>query len=298
MSTGHSARFTQEVASQGKWYDCFAFRYGAEDSTRLGVLFRDVTQARLVDQELASVSRRKDEFLAMLAHELRNPLAPIAAGASLLEMVSGDAERVKKTGAVIARQVRHMTGLVDDLLDVSRVTRGEVNLNLSEVDLHQVLLESIEQVRPLLKARGHEFTLDAPPLAALVDGDPKRLVQTFSNLLTNAAKYTPEGGSITVSMRVEQETVEVSVSDTGPGMSPELLKQCFDLFVQGERTSERAGGGLGIGLSLVRSIVGLHGGTVRAESPGIGKGSRFSVSLPRAAGGRDAKTLLSLAAEQ
>jgi len=282
MSTGRGNRFIQEAAAQRKWYDCYAFRYGAEDSTRLGLLFRDVTQARLVEAELVNVSRRKDEFLAMLAHELRNPLAPIAAGARLLEMASGDFDRVKKTAAVIARQVSHMTGLVDDLLDVSRVTRGEVALSLSVVDVHQVLLDSIERVRPLLKVRRHELSLDISPQSALVQGDLKRLVQAFGNLLTNAAKYMSDGGRISVSMVVEQETIEVSVTDTGQGMSPELLKECFELFVQGKRTSERTGGGLGIGLALVRSIVELHKGSVRAESPGVGKGSRFSLSLPRA----------------
>jgi signal transduction histidine kinase/CheY-like chemotaxis protein len=298
MSSGRGTRFTQEVATQGKWYDCYAFRYGAEDSTRLGLLFRDVTQARLIGLELANISRRKDEFLAMLAHELRNPLAPIAAGASLLEMVSGDAERVKKTGAVIARQVSHMTGLVDDLLDVSRVTRGEVSLNLSAVDVHQVLFDSVEQVRPILKARRHELSLDISPQSALVHGDFKRLVQAFGNLVSNAAKYTPDGGRIAVSMVVEQETIEVSVTDTGQGMSPELLRQCFELFVQGERTSERTGGGLGIGLALVRSIAQLHKGSVHAESSGVGKGSRFSVSLPRAFRQQEDSLDLSRAAEQ
>jgi len=298
MSSGRGARFTQEASPLGRWFDCYAFRYGTEDSTRLGVLFRDITHARLVDLELANVSRRKDEFLAMLAHELRNPLAPIAAGASLLEMVSGDADRVKKTGAVIARQVSHMTGLVDDLLDVSRVTRGEVNLNLSAVDVHQVLFDSVEQVRPILKARRHELSLDISPQSALVHGDLKRLVQAFGNLLSNAAKYMPDGGRIAVSMVVEQETIEVSVTDTGQGMSPELLKQCFELFVQGERTSERTGGGLGIGLALVRSIVELHKGSVHAESPGVGKGSRFAVSLPRAFRQQEGNPELPTVAEQ
>lgn len=298
MSSGCGMRFTQEASPLGKWFDCYAFPYGTKDSTRLGVLFRDITYARFVELELANVSRRKDEFLAMLAHELRNPLAPIAAGASLLEMVSGDADRVKKTGAVIARQVNHMTGLVDDLLDVSRVTRGEVNLNLSAVDVHQVLLDSVEQVRPILKARRHELSLDISPQSALVHGDLKRLVQAFGNLLSNAAKYMPDGGRIAVSMVVEQETIEVSVTDTGQGMSPDLLKQCFELFVQGERTSERTGGGLGIGLALVRSIVELHKGSVHAESPGVGKGSRFAVSLPRAFRLQEGNPELPVAVEQ
>jgi signal transduction histidine kinase/CheY-like chemotaxis protein len=283
VSSGRGARFTQESASEGKWYDCYAFRYGGDDSTRLGLLFRDVTQARRAEQALVDASRRKDEFLAMLAHELRNPLAPIAAGADLLKLVSADAQRVKKTSEVIARQVRHMTGLVDDLLDVSRVTRGQVSLDLSSLDVHHVVLDSIEQVRPLLEGRGHQLTLNASTQPASVLADSKRLVQTFANLLTNAARYTPEGGRVAISIEVDVGTVSVSVADTGQGMPPALLTQCFELFVQAERTTERSGGGLGIGLALVQRIVQLHGGSVWAESEGIGKGSRFTVTLPRIA---------------
>jgi signal transduction histidine kinase len=283
VSTGQGTRFTQESASEGRWYDCYAFRYGAADSTRLGLLFRDVTEARRAEQALLDASRRKDEFLAMLAHELRNPLAPIAAGADLLKMVSNDADRVKKTSEVIARQVRHMTGLVDDLLDVSRVTRGQVRLDLSDLDVHRVVLDAIEQVRPLLQARGHQLTLNASTQPATVRGDSKRLVQTFANLLTNAAKYTPQGGRVGIAIEVAGDSVVVSVSDNGNGMSPGLLSQCFELFVQGERTTERSAGGLGIGLALVRSIVELHEGSLRAESDGIGQGSRFTVTLPRVA---------------
>ncbi len=281
VKSGQSARFTQESASEGKWYDCYAFRYGAEDSSRMGLLFRDVTQTRTAQQALLDSSRRKDEFLAMLAHELRNPLAPIAAGADLLNIPGITVEHVKRTSEVITRQVRHMTGIVDDLLDVSRVTRGQVKLELVDLDLHQVVLESIEQVRPLLHARTQRLTVEAATLPASVRGDSKRLVQTFGNLLTNAAKYTPEGGHIAISIEALADAFTVSVSDNGQGMSPELLAECFELFVQAERTTERSAGGLGIGLALVRSIVSLHAGTVVAKSDGIGKGSAFTVTLPR-----------------
>ncbi len=242
---------------------------------------QEIEQRKQAEQALSEASRRKDEFLAMLAHELRNPLAPIAAAADLLQMASADPARVKKTSAVIARQVRHMAGLVDDLLDVSRATRGLVSLQQVHLDVHQTVLDAIEQVRPLIEARRHALTLHTSPEPALVQADPKRLVQVLTNLLTNAAKYTPEGGRITVQLGADGGKVHLCVSDTGQGMSPELLDSCFELFVQGERTSERGAGGLGIGLALVRSLIELHGGTVRAESEGHGKGSRFTVTLPR-----------------
>ncbi len=235
-------------------------------------------QAEQAEQAWSEANRRKDEFLAMLAHELRNPLAPISAAADLLQIASSDPAMVKKSSAVIARQVRHMTGLVDDLLDVSRVTRGLVNLQQITLDVHQAMRDAIEQVRPLIETRHHELTLRTSHEPALVRADPKRLVQVLTNLLTNAAKYTSKGGRITIELGVDDD---ICVSDTGQGMSPELLNRCFDLFVQAERTSERAAGGLGIGLALVRSLVELHGGTVRAESEGRGRGSRFTVTLPR-----------------
>ena len=217
----------------------------------------------------------------MLAHELRNPLAPIAAGAELLKRVSADAEQVRKTSDVIARQVHHMTGLVDDLLDVSRVTRGQVVLDLQGLDIQQVVRDSIEQTRPLMTAREHRLTFDAPAAKVSVRADGKRLVQTFVNLLNNAAKYTPKGGRIVITVEVATDSVSVCITDNGQGMSRELLSHCFDLFAQGERTAERSGGGLGIGLALVRSLVTMHGGSVTADSQGAGKGSQLKVTLPR-----------------
>ena len=297
VSTGQGARFTQESASEGKWYDCYAFRYGADDSSRLGLLFRDVTQARQAEQAVLDASRRKDEFLAMLAHELRNPLAPIASGADLLNMVSQDPDRVQRTSDVIARQARHMAGLVDDLLDVSRVTRGEISLDLADLDVHQVVLDAIEQVRPLLDSRGHQLILQASTQPATVRADSKRLVQTFANLLTNAAKYTLATGVVGIAIEVIGDHVVISVTDTGQGMSPELSRRCFELFVQAERTTERSAGGLGIGLALVRSIVQLHGGSVRAESEGEGKGSRFQVTLPRVVAAKEGRGTIQLPLE-
>ena len=239
----------------------------------------DVTDRVRREQALQEASRQ-DEFLAMLAHELRNPLAPIAAAAHLLQMPGADAAQVQRASAIIGRQVRHMTSLVDDLLDVSRVSRGLVNLQLEAVDLRQTVLEAIEQVRPLIDEMGHKLATTTPPEPALARADPKRVVQVVANLLSNAAKYTPRGGQISIDLDVDAEQVHLSVGDTGVGMSATLLEHCFDLFVQGERSSERAGGGLGIGLALVRRLVELHQGRVHAASQGEGKGSRVTISLP------------------
>jgi nitrogen-specific signal transduction histidine kinase len=235
------------------------------------------------EEALRLADRRKDEFLAMLAHELRNPLAPIAAAAQLLNMGPPDSVRVERTSAIIARQVAHMTGLIDDLLDVSRVTRGLVVLARDEVDLRHVIEDAVEQVRPLIEARRHQLALHLEPEAgsAFVEGDPKRLVQVVANLLNNAAKYTPEGGRLAVWMGVTPDHVLVSVADNGIGIAADLLPTVFDLFSQAERTPDRAQGGLGLGLALVKSLVELHGGMVTANSDGRNMGTEFTLRLPR-----------------
>ncbi|WP_245549318.1 hybrid sensor histidine kinase/response regulator [Noviherbaspirillum massiliense] len=244
---------------------------------------RAALRARSKQYEIRLADQRKDEFLAMLAHELRNPLAPIGAAAQLLELVSADADRVKKTGEIISRQVEHMTGLIDDLLDIARVTRKLIKLVKGPVDVRQVLSEAVEQVNPLIRQRQHDLVLHLSPDPAIVLGDYKRLVQVVVNLLNNAAKYTPESGHISVHLRVPADEVVLEVSDNGIGMDPELVVRIFDLFSQGKRNSDRAQGGLGLGLSLVKNLVELHGGKVWAKSEGPGKGSTFTVHLPRLA---------------
>ena len=248
--------------------------------TALAVVL-DIAERKQAEERLKEADRRKDEFLAMLAHELRNPLAPISAAAELLQVGQVDASLVAKTSAVIARQVNHLTDLVDDLLDVSRVTRGLATLDKVEVDLKRKVADAVEQVRPLIEARKHRLEVHLPPEPAFALADRKRIVQILVNLLNNAAKYTPEGGNIVLAMEVQESVVQLSVSDNGIGMTPELVARAFELFAQAERSSDRSQGGLGIGLALVKSLVDLHGGSVRAESAGLGKGSRFVVRLPR-----------------
>jgi len=264
----------------------------------IAFFFRDVSDRRSAQEQLKVADRRKDEFLAMLAHELRNPLAPIGAAAQLLQRVKLDEARMRQTSQVIARQVAHMTHLIDDLLDVSRVTGGLVKLDKAPQDIRHIVSEAVEQVTPLIQARGHHLALHLPPDNTLVDGDRKRLVQVLANILNNAAKYTNEGGHIRLETDVDGPHVFVRIEDDGIGMSAELVAHAFELFAQAERTSDRSAGGLGLGLALVKSLVDLHGGTVSCRSAGAGHGSRFTVCLPRlavpapAAAGEEGKAAL------
>ncbi|WP_194713345.1 hybrid sensor histidine kinase/response regulator [Noviherbaspirillum soli] len=230
---------------------------------------------------LRQLDHRKNEFLAMLAHELRNPLAPISAAADLLRVAKLDEARISQTSRVITRQVAHLNSLVDDLMDVSRVTRGLVKLNRQLVDAKRIIADAVEQVGPLIEARRHQLVVHTAPEAAYILGDYKRLVQVLTNLLHNAAKYTPEGGHIVLRMEVCDGQVSFMVADNGVGMQPDLVKRAFELFVQGERTPDRSAGGLGIGLALVKSLVELHQGKVSVVSRGVGTGSEFTVMLPR-----------------
>ncbi|MFD2367885.1 ATP-binding protein [Pseudoduganella sp. GCM10020061] len=247
---------------------------------------QDITERKQHEEALRLADQRKDEFLAMLAHELRNPLAPIAAAADLLRITQESNGTVRNASAIIARQVKHMSALIDDLLDVSRVTRGLVTLDMQPVDMRAVVADAIEQVLPLAAARKHALARPAPGGPALVMGDHKRLVQVLTNLLNNAIKFTPPGGRIEVGVEVSGGEACVAVSDNGIGMPPDLVEGAFELFAQGERSPDRSQGGLGIGLALVRSLVELHGGHVTAHSRGPGHGSRFTVCLPHAQGQR------------
>lgn len=232
------------------------------------------------EEALREGSRRKDEFLAMLAHELRNPLAPIRISADLLRLPNLDETRKQQTAEVISRQVGHMTKLIDDLMDVSRVTRGLVQLDRQVHDLKSLALTAVEQVRPLIETRGHSLRTHMEAGSVPVDGDRTRLVQIVSNLLNNSAKYTPSGGDINLEVMVKDDRAQVTISDTGEGISSDLMPFIFDLFTQGKRGLDRSQGGLGIGLALVKSLVEMHGGSVKAHSDGLGKGAEFTVCLP------------------
>ena len=228
---------------------------------------------------LQEQDRRKDEFLAMLAHELRNPLAPISAAADMLKFGTANEERVRRASEVISRQVRHMTSLVDDLLDVSRVTRGLVQLDTSVLDPMVIVANAVEQSRPMIEARAHVLAVEGDAGGAHILGDPHRLVQVMVNLLNNAAKYTPNGGRIALSVAHQAAAVTVSVRDNGVGIDGQLLPHIFDLFTQAQRSPDRAQGGLGIGLALVKTIMTLHGGKVAVRSDGLGQGSVFTVTF-------------------
>lgn len=237
-----------------------------------------VENARLY-QSLQEQDRRKDEFLAMLAHELRNPLAPISAAAEMLKLGTASAERIRRSSDVIGRQVRHLTSLVDDLLDVSRVTRGLIQLERAVLDPMALVASAVEQSQPLMAARMHAFAVEGDAGGMLVLGDANRLVQVLVNLLNNAAKYTSNGGRIVLTVARGDGAVVIGVRDNGSGIDAALLPHVFDLFTQAERTPDRSQGGLGIGLALVKTIVSLHGGQVTAQSDGPGKGSVFTVML-------------------
>ena len=229
---------------------------------------------------LADSARQKDEFLAMLAHELRNPLAPIRTALELMRRSGADDIATQRAHDVMDRQITHMVRLVNDLLDVSRITSGRITLSVQPVDLRRVIADSVDSVRPLIDARRQHLEVTIPAEALPVRGDITRLVQVIVNLLDNAAKYTAEEGTIRLDASRERGHVVVSIADTGVGISPRLLPRIFDLFTQDERTLDRAQGGLGLGLSLVRRITELHGGSVEAHSAGRGQGSRFIVMLP------------------
>lgn len=242
----------------------------------------DAVERARAENALRTSNRLKDEFLAMLAHELRNPLSPISTAAEMLRMVTHTDSRVIKATEVISRQTKHMTALIDDLLDTSRVTRRLVELDREVVSLKAVIDNAVEQVKPLIELRKHELRIDDNAPSQMLIGDRKRLVQIFANILNNAAKYTPESGIITCAISPEEGQVRVQISDTGVGIEDSLLPHIFELFTQAKRSPDRSQGGLGIGLALVKSMVDLHGGEIRVSSAGMGKGSAFTVSLPTA----------------
>jgi signal transduction histidine kinase len=243
-------------------------------------LRRTQEELRGSEERLREADRRKDEFLAVLAHELRNPLVPMRNAVELLKAKGPLPEELEWSRGVIDRQVRLMARLLDDLLDVARIVRNTLELRYERVALGTVLEAALETSRPLIDAGRHELVVSVPPEPMHLRADPARLSQVFGNILNNAAKYTDPGGRIEVVARREGAQVVVSIKDSGIGIAPDVLPKVFDIFTQSQQAIERAQGGLGVGLSLVKRLTEMHGGTVEARSEGEGRGSEFVVRLP------------------
>jgi PAS domain S-box-containing protein len=241
---------------------------------------RDITELKKVEGALREADRRKDEFLATLAHELRNPLAPLKNSLELIKRARGNADRIDQARSTMERQIAQMVRLIDDLLDVSRITRDKLELKTQRVELASIAHDATEAYRPDYQRAGHELYVALPAEPIYLRADPVRLAQVFGNLLANSCKYTEPGGRIWLSAERQGNDVAVKVKDTGVGIPPEMLPRVFDLFTQVHRSLERSEGGLGIGLSLVKRLVEMHGGTVTAHSEGPGRGSEFVVRLP------------------
>jgi PAS domain S-box-containing protein len=243
-------------------------------------VMRDITARKRAETELAEANRRKDEFLAMLGHELRNPLAPITNSVHALRSEQLTSPTAQEAIAMIDRQAKRLTRLVDDLLDVSRITTGKIHVRKERVDLHTIITHAVETTRHLVESRKLELTVSLPTESIWLEADPARMEQVMSNLISNAAKYTEPGGHIWLTVERQGPEAIVSIADTGIGILPEMLPDIFELFVQGDRSLDRAQGGLGIGLTLVKALVQMHEGRVLARSPGVGKGAEFIVRLP------------------
>jgi PAS domain S-box-containing protein len=282
------ARFQQRVRvksrnNEWRWVEGYGLPWFSAGGQYAGHVFvtLDITQAVRAEEALKEADRRKDEFLATLAHELRNPLAPIC---NLLPLIGrpGGARAADRIQGVLQRQVRQLVRLVDDLMDVSRVSRGKIDLRKAPVQLADVIRSAIEESQPLLDSAGHQLTVSVPETALTLDADPVRLTQVFANLINNAVRYTERGGHIWVAACRDRNNAVVSVRDNGIGIMPEMLPRVFEMFAQEAHSSGRSQGGLGIGLTLVDNLVRMHGGSVEAKSEGRGRGSEFIVRLPLA----------------
>ncbi len=277
VKTSVPSHFQAKFAPLDRWFEVSAYPTGPN---QIAVVFFDITEQKNAEESLRAADRHKDEFLATLAHELRNPLAPIRNGLNLLRTPQTDPDTADSLLGMMDRQLTQLVRLVDDLLDVSRISQGKLELCKEVIDLIDVLDSAVEASQPLIDQMGHELTISLPEEKIQLDGDLTRLSQVFMNLLTNAAKYSEPGGRIQLTAERQDEEVVVSVKDAGIGMPPEMLSHIFDMFAQIAGASRRSQGGLGIGLTLVRKLVGMHGGSVTAVSDGPGHGSEFIVRLP------------------
>lgn len=289
--TGESVRFENQSEGMNRWFDVHASRFGEADKRLVAVLFNDITPRKEAEEalkahagELALADRRKDEFLAMLAHELRNPLAPLRNAAEILQIEDVTPRERTQAQRLIGRQIENMTRMIDDLLDVSRITEGKIELRKKPVSLEAILTSAASLVKTACAAHGQKLTVSLPSEPIHLLADPTRLEQVFGNLLGNASKYSGDGCHISLSAELapgtEPPQVIVRVADNGTGIDPELLPRIFDLFVQASRTLDRAHGGLGIGLTVVHRLVKMHDGSIEARSAGLGQGAEFVVHLP------------------
>ena len=258
-----------------------ARRLVRESAALILLSFRDITSRKRAEASLREVDRRKDEFLATLAHELRNPLAPIRQASAISKAVTATAEQKRWSHEVIDRQVNHMGLLLDDLLDISRITRGTLSLRLQTTTLTSIIEAAIETARPIIEAKRHTLKIEIADEPARFAADPLRLSQVLSNLLTNAAKYTDPGGEIRLRAMCDADTVTFSVADNGIGIPPDALAEVFSMFSQVKSAQDRSEGGLGIGLALAKGLIELHHGTLEVRSEGAGQGSEFTAKLPR-----------------
>jgi len=279
----HLTTVDREVhGKSGRWYlaRLVPYRTPTEQVDGVVLTFIDITERKLAEQELRDADRRKDEFLALLAHELRNPLAPIVAGIDLLRHASDKPPMLEQVSATMARQVKQLVRLVDDLLELSRVSGGRLRLRKSRTPLRDVVRDAVASVRPMVERQRHELQVTLPDEPIELDADSARLTQVFANLLNNAARYTPEGGRIAIQAAREGQETVITVRDNGIGIPQPILARVFEMFYQGDDTRPSRGGGLGIGLTLARSLVEMHGGTIMASSAGRSRGSEFKVRLP------------------
>ena len=275
-------RIRRRSDGQVRWVSARGtMRRDADGTERMLGVSYDITERKAIEQRLIEADQRKDEFLAMLSHELRNPLAPLTNAHRLLERATGLDATGREALAMAQRQMRQLTRLVDDLLEVSRIARGKITLKREPMCVADAVRDSAASVAAEIEARGQRLALDVPPGAGRLVADAARLAQVLENLLRNASKYTPAGGSIRVELDERPREVELRVIDDGIGIEPSQLPVIFDLFAQADAALDHAQGGLGIGLALVKRLVGLHGGSVTAASAGRGRGATFTIRMPR-----------------
>jgi PAS domain S-box-containing protein len=278
--TGEPIHFENSAQALNRWYDVYAFRIGPAQDRLVGILFKDITQRRRDEEMLRETDRRKDEFIATLAHELKNPLAPLRHSIEILRHPDASLRQARAVAGTMHRQLAHLERLVDDLLHVARITSGKLELRRERVEIAQVIKDALDISREPLDAGRHEVKLDLPGAPLHMTGDAVRLAQVVANLLSNAAKYSENGSPIALSVISEGGEAVIAVKDNGIGIPPDLLPRIFDMFTQAPAGGRAMQDGLGIGLTLVKRLVEMHGGWVEARSGGPGKGSEFRVGLP------------------